>query len=34
MLSKNTLDMMDRAMENFKQGKVSAPINLSEFDED
>ena len=34
ILSKNTFGMMDRAIENFKQGKVSVPINLSEFDED
>lgn len=33
MLSKNTLGMMDQAMDNFKQGKVSVPIDLSEIDE-
>ena len=28
-ISEKTLAMMDRSMENFKQGKVSAPIDLS-----
>ncbi|MDC7240199.1 MAG: hypothetical protein PQJ50_07560 [Spirochaetales bacterium] len=34
MISKNTLGMMDQAMDNFNKGKVSAAIDLSEFDED
>ena len=34
LLSKNTLVMMDESIENLKQGKVSKPIDLSEFDED
>ena len=32
-VSSNTLSMMDESIENLKKGKVSAPIELSEFDE-
>ena len=32
-VSANTLKMMDSAMENLKEGKVSEKIDLSEFDE-
>ena len=28
LISKRTLKMLDKAAENFKKGKVSAPINL------
>jgi len=34
LLSENTFGMMDKSIENLKQGKISKPINLSEFDED
>jgi hypothetical protein len=30
-ISSRTLAEMDRAVENFKMGKVSAPIDLSDF---
>ena len=30
-ISENTLRAMDKAIENFKMGVVSEPINLSEF---
>ncbi len=30
-ISKNTLSMMDKSIENFKSGNVSEPINISEF---
>lgn len=30
-LSKRTLEDMDRAIENFKANKVSAPVDLSDF---
>ena len=32
-VSSNTLSMMDESIENLKKGKVSAPIDLSEFEE-
>ena len=32
-ISEKTLAAMDRSMENFKQGKVSAPIDLSAFED-
>ena len=32
-VSANTLKMMDSAMENLKEGKVSEKIDLSEFDD-
>ncbi len=32
-ISKNTLEMMDSAMVNFKHGTVSAPVDLSDFSE-
>ena len=32
-ISENTLAMIDRAAENFKQGIVSEPIDLSEFED-
>ena len=32
-ISKNTLQMMDSAMENFNEGVVSEAIDLSEFEE-
>lgn len=31
-VSKNTLEMMDKSMKNFKSGKVSNPVDLSEFE--
>jgi hypothetical protein len=34
IFSKNTLVMMDQAISNLKEGKTSAPIDLSEFDVD
>lgn len=30
-LSRSTLEDMDRAIENFKANKVSAPVDLSDF---
>ena len=33
-ISKNTLSMMDSSVENFKNGKVSEPIDLSAFGEE
>ena len=33
-VSKNTLSMMDSSVENFKNGKVSEPIDLSAFGEE
>jgi hypothetical protein len=30
-ISKNTLSMMDKSIENLKSGNVSEPINISEF---
>ena len=33
-VSKNTLSMMDSSVENFKNGKVSEPIDLSVFGEE
>lgn len=30
-VSKNTLGMMDSAMNNYKKGKVSQPVDLSAF---
>lgn len=33
MLSKKTLDMMDKSIRNLKLGKVSEPLDLSEMDE-
>lgn len=30
-ISEKTLKVMDKAVENFKQGKVSAPVDLSDF---
>ena len=30
-VSQRTLSMMDSAIENFRQGQVSAPVDLSEF---
>ena len=32
-VSENTLYMMDQSMENFKAGKVSEAIDLSEFED-
>ena len=32
-LSENTLYMMDKSIENFKAGKVSEAIDLSDFEE-
>ena len=32
-ISANTLSMMDKAVENMKAGKVSAPIDLSMFED-
>ena len=32
-ISVNTLSMMDKAVENMKAGKVSAPIDLSMFED-
>ena len=32
-VSVNTLHMMDAAMENMKAGKVSAPVDLSDFED-
>ena len=32
-VSSNTLKMMDKSMENFAKGEVSAPIDLSSFGE-
>ena len=32
-ISANTLSMIDKSMENFKQGIASDPIDLSEFEE-
>ena len=32
-VSARTLNMLDRAAENFKKGKASAPVDLSEFAE-
>ena len=31
-ISTNTLRMMDKSIQNFKQGIVSVPIDLSDFD--
>lgn len=33
LLSMNTLKMMDSSVENLKKGKVSKPIDLSQFGE-
>lgn len=30
-ISQRTLSMMDNAIENFRQGQVSAPVDLSDF---
>ncbi|NOY07938.1 MAG: hypothetical protein GXP33_03745 [Spirochaetes bacterium] len=32
-ISKKTLNMMDKAVENFKNGKISEPIDLSKYSE-
>lgn len=32
-VSENTLNMMDRSMENYKAGNVSEAIDLSEFED-
>lgn len=32
-VSANTLGMMDDAIQNMKEGRVSAPIDLSEFED-
>ena len=32
-VSANTLSMMDAAMKNMKAGKVSAPVDLSDFED-
>ncbi len=32
-VSENTLNMMDQSMENYKAGKVSEAIDLSEFED-
>ncbi len=34
IISKNTIEMMDKSVENLKNGKVSEPISLSEYLED
>lgn len=33
-ISKKTLDMIDSSMRNFKQGKISKPVDLSSFSDD
>lgn len=33
IISANTLTMLDFAIENFKKGKVSEPLNFNEIDE-
>jgi hypothetical protein len=33
-ISRNALNMMDKAVENFKNGKVSEPIDLSKYSEE
>lgn len=32
-ISENSLEMMDQSMKNLKNGKVSDPIDLSEFED-
>ena len=32
-ISERTLAMMDKSIENLKQGKVSKPVDLSQFEE-
>lgn len=34
VISRNTLNMMDKSVENLKNGKVSAPIDFSKYLED